>query len=346
MQEHFNLFANTEPTNLYQNNFSDKDIILWAESPDEARSFLRRCKAAGIDLGINKIFVAKRSGKFRSNGYVLGEYFRTSDDEDVDVYEGRPVASPEGIRELVQWCTCDIMISRGNEPVVVLEDTTHIVRMNLYQRLPRLAKAAMLRVPSLVLQGTRGVDFNLRGDRWALYRYLSAFERIAKANSLSPSLPIYYLPNENAEAVAQKFVLEHISALLNADDNKVASDRKAVLDSINDILKNGLFGNPEIAPDIPSISHSGVEVIVRIGARPERPSWRTKGSGQMDPYIGMLVAAKYLYCYDSEGVQVKPLVIEFAYLPTDFFFFKDWEKSNSLYKRLPFEIADEIRFCG
>ena len=160
-------------------------LLLWAESPEEARNFLKRMQSAGNQLKIERIFVAKRNPKSRSNTYVGGHYHPTSDDKSVDVFDS-VVASPPKITDLVQWCTCDIMLSRGWEPLVVMEDTTHIVRMDLYQRMPRLARAAIRGVPSLVLQGTRGLDFRLRGDRWALHRYLSTFEAIAR---LHPSAP-------------------------------------------------------------------------------------------------------------------------------------------------------------
>ena len=103
---------------------------------------------------------------------------------------------------------------------------------------------------------------------------------------------------------------------------------------------------PRYQADLPSISYSGPEVIVKIGAKPEKKSWREKGSGQMDPYVGMIIAAKYIYCFDEQGKQTKPLVVELTYLPKDFFFFQNLDKTTSLYKKLPFEFADEVRFLG
>jgi hypothetical protein len=65
----------------------------------------------------------------------------------------------------------------------------------------------------------------------------------------------------------------------------------------------------------------------------------------MDPYVGLIAAAKYIYCYNEKGQQVKDLVVEFTYLPKDFWFFRD-RKTTALYKRLPFEFADQVRFLG
>ncbi len=66
----------------------------------------------------------------------------------------------------------------------------------------------------------------------------------------------------------------------------------------------------------------------------------------MDPYVGMILAAKMIYCYDNDGIQTRPLVVEFTYLPPNFWFFKDAANATALYKRLPYEFADEVRFLG
>lgn len=291
----------------------------------------------------DRIFVAKSSGKQRGNRYISGLYRPTTNDSAVDVYD-ESVVAPGSIVDLVQWCTCDVMLSRGATPLAVLEDTTHIVRMNLYQRIPRLARAASLGVPSVSLQGTRGLDFAMRGDRWALYRFLQAFEGMGRLFTVCPPLPFYYLATGSDELEAEGEALGHLLAIINGDHTRVAASQAATLADIRGIMADGVDG--DIPPDIPSIDHAGPEVIVKIGARPHVKSWRAKGSGQMDPYVGMIAAAKYIYCFDAAGSQVKPLVVEFTFLPEGFWFFKDAENATALYKRLPYEFADEVRFLG
>ena len=319
-----------------------EDLCLWAESPDEARAFLARCANVGFPA-IDRIFVAKTSPRQRTSAYVSGVYRPTTDDQNVDVFDNTLLA-PDAITDLAQWCTCDVVLSHGPTPFAALEDTTHIVRINLYQRIPRLARAALLGVPSLILQGTYGLDLEMRGDRWALYRYLQAFAGMARCFPSAPPLPVWYLPTSAAEAQAADHVLQHLKALAVADRVYVNRERRRALSVIRKLLRDGIEG--DIPPDLPSIRHDGPEVVVRIGAQPDRKSWRAKGSGQMDPYIGMIAAAKYIYCHDSNGEQTRPLIVEFAYLPTEFWFFKDRENATALYKRLPFEFADEVRFLG
>lgn len=322
---------------------ADDSLVLWAESPEEARNFLRRMKTKGTILPIDQIFVAKRSGRSRSNKYVGGEYYPTSNDDIVDVYN-EVRESPREITRLVQWCTCDIMLSRGVTPVAVIEDTTHIVRMNLYQRVPRLALAAELGVPSIVLQGTVGLDFTKRGDQWAFHRYLQVFESLGRLFPHSPVLPIWYRPNTTDEARAVSTMFDHVHKLLNGDSRSVKEDRVRILSQVEAMLAAGVDGAPP--RDIPCIDYRGSEVTVRIGAKPKVKSWREKGSGQMDPYIGLIAAAKYIYCYDEKSNKVKDLVIEFTHLPENFWFFEQRENATSLYKRLAFEIADRVVFLG
>lgn len=304
--------------------------------------FLNRIGGTPAFPDIERIFVAKRSGTSRSNKYVGGEYYVTSNDKAVDVFE-QVVASPPGITDLVQWCTCDVMLSYGPRPVAVVEDTTHIVRMNLYQRFPRLARAASRGVPGVVLQGTRGLDFRLRGDRWGLYRYLQAFEALARVHPDFPCIPIWYLSTPDEESCAEQRMTKYLIALLNNDETSVLQQRKEVVDELRRVLKDGVEG--DIARDIPCIVHGGKEVVVRIGANPDKKSWREKGSGQMDPYLGLILAAKYIYCYDVSGSLIKPLIIEFTKLPPDFWFFNR-PNTSSLYKTLAKQYADEERFLG
>jgi hypothetical protein len=321
----------------------DMALTLWAESPDEARGFLARASRAGISLPIQRVFVAKRSPKVRHNRYIRGEYYPATVDDAIDVFD-EVVIAPQSIIDLVDWCTCDIMLTNGAHPLVVFEDTTHIVRMNLYQRIPRLARAAALGTPAAILQGTRGLDFRLRGDRWGMYRYLQAFEAIARVHPNCPVVPFWYLPTIEDELVSEKKAFDFISAGIEGDTGYIRAVQQASMQNLRDILHDGFQG--VIAPDIPSIDHSASgEVIVNVGADPTRKSWREKGSGQMDPYVGMILAAKYIYCYDERGVKVKDLVLRFTKLPVGFWFFADPD-TTALYKRLPIEFADRVEFLG
>lgn len=319
-----------------------EELILWAESPEEARNFLARASRAGAAWSPDRIFVAKRSGTARHNRYVGGEFYTTTNDSAIDVYD-EVVLAPDKIVDLVQWCTCDIMLSRGSQPIVVVEDTTHIVRMNLYQRIPRIARAAMLSVPAVVLQGTRGLDFRLRGDRWGLHRYLRAYKGMMNLYRDCSPVAFYYLDNPDAELAAEADVIRYVNALVLENHSEAASVRKRATEVLNTALS---VTGDEQPPQINSISVRTDEVVVRIGAKPDVKSWREKGSGQMDPYVGMILAAKLIYCYDANGKQVKALAVEFTFLPEDFWFFKDAASATALYKRLPYEFADEVRFLG
>lgn len=319
-------------------------LILWAESPEEARTFLFRIAADVAFPKIAKIFVAKRNGKVRSNSYTSGEYWPTSDDDAIDVYR-ESVGAPPRITELVQWCTCDVMLSWGDKPIVVIEDTTHIVRMNLFQRYARLARAASLGVPGAVLQGTQGLDLSKRGDVWALHRYLAAFQAMTRVHPVAPTLPLWYVPASGNELRVVDSLVAYVRLLIAGDFPGAKAIVDKQLADIDVLLAAGVQG--ERVRDVPSIDHtSESDVVVRIGANPNVKSWQEKGSGQMDPYVGMILAAKYLHCYDRYGRQVRRLRVDFTKLAPGFWFFREGAKATALYKRLPFEFADEVRFLG
>lgn len=321
------------------------NLTLWAESPEEARLFLARARRQKFPHRFTDIYVAKRSPKNRSNDYIGGHYFRTSNKDDVTVYEDI-ITAPASITDLVQWCTCDIMISEGAVPLAVVEDTTHIVRMNVYQRVPRLFKAAFLGVPAMVIQGTRGLDFSLRGDCWGLHRYMRAYAAISRLYPTTAVLPFYYTPGDDtkSEDLAEKHAMAYLDALASHNKSKSTSIRALAIKDVYDIDTHGFRGH--IAPDIQSIEVTATKVIVHIGAKPEKKSWKEKGSGQMDPYIGMIAAAKFIYCFDHTGKKIKEMVVQFTHVPPDFWWFKNWKTSTSLYKTLAFEIADRVEFLG
>lgn len=317
-------------------------VTVWAESPEEARNFIKYVYKRADLPPISAIRVAKRAPTSRGNNYLAGQYYVATNDDFVDVTD-EVIEAPDRIKELVQWCTCDIMLSVGDKPICVIEDTTHIVRMNVFQRAPRIIKAAQLGVHAIILQGTRGLDLDLRGDNWAIYRYMLPLQKANKIHSNTLICPVLYLPNDQAQDEAERKVADIIYSILY-DSNRVQAIKKETEIYLDSILREGFNGY--VARQIPSIEVLDKEVKVKIGAKPDKPSWWKKGSGQMDPYIGMIAAAKYAYCYDERGYKIRDLIVEFTFLPEGFFYFEGWEKSTSLYKRLAFEIADEVRFLG
>lgn len=325
---------------------TSKPLTIWAESPEEARNFLARADNTATKLNIERIFVAKRSPRERHNKYTGGEYYTTSNDRAVDTFD-EIILAPNSVTGLVQYCTCDIMASFGNEPAFVLEDTTHIVRMNVFQRMPRLIKAANLGVPSIALQGTVGLDLTKRGDRWGLYRYLAVFAALYRRYPDHSPLPLFYSSDGSkidSEDHAEKIAFGYIDAIISNNKENFSKIRRSVMSNVGTQLRYALEHEP--APELPCIENGSREVTVHIGAKPDRISWIKKGSGQMDPYIGMIAAAKYLYCFDDQGKQIKSLTVSFTYLPNGFPFFKDGKDATALYKRLPFEIADKVVFLG
>ena len=76
-------------------------MTLWAESPEEVRSFLERIyKTEDLPL-FTKIYVAKHSPISRSNKYTAGEYYKITSDMHIEVYD-ECITAPQGIQDLAQ----------------------------------------------------------------------------------------------------------------------------------------------------------------------------------------------------------------------------------------------------
>jgi hypothetical protein len=304
---------------------------------DEIELFSRRASRCNFKYEIEKCFIAKTSGKSRNNTYLGGTYFYY-DHETKTSYEGKIIA-PKLIIDLVQWCSPDIIIMAGNRHILSLEDTTHLVGNNLFQRFPRLGRTAMMGYLAINFQSVSSLDFKNKSGDWNLARYYMAYNAINRIYK-GKAFPITYF--NNIEMYRKEKELYNLIEDLIANGKYLKNDYvKKNISNMNEFIKLK-SANP--APELNSIEVLKDKVIVHIGVKPDKPSWKTKGSGQMDTYLGMIYSAKIIYCYDTSGNQAKPLVVDFKYLPKDFFWFRDC--NNSLYCKLPKLFADEMRFNG
>ncbi len=161
----------------------------------------------------------------------------------------------------------------------------------------------------------------------------------------SAALPFCYFPSQPGdEAAKERLAFDYLDSLIVGDAAKAQYIRLRAIAELDRVTEEGYLG--WIAPHINSIEVANNHVTVHIGANPEVKSWREKGSGQMDPYIGLIAAAKYIYCFDAAGAQIKSMKVRFSNLPPDFWWFENYQTSRSLYKTLAFEIADEVEFAG
>ncbi len=319
------------------NKRSPKKITVWAESSGEAEQFLKRIARSGLTFRIDEIYVAKTSGKSRANTYRGGQYHKYDIAQQACLDD--MVKAPQSVIDAVQWCSCDLMIAVDDVVRLCIEDTTHLQGNNLFQRIPRLAKASMLGIPSIIFQGTRNLNLSQRGMRWAMKRYLNALLVINDIYKTWCIALLYH--NDQEELSKEKRLIGICNEVVMGSGALIPQEIQQVIQTMRN------FAHAELGsatPPITCIQVGSNEVRVMIGVRPDRPSWTTKGSGQMDTYLGLICAAKLLYCYDANGKQVKELNVVFKYLPNGFWWFRD--KNKSLYNTVPKEIADNLIFNG
>jgi len=125
-------------------------IELWAESEGEVIKFFDIFPK--VKKHIDEIYVAKK-GKKRDVGYryIYGDFFRY--DLSRLSYKTHSTKCPDKIKDLVQHCMPDIIVSRDKSPILVMEITYHeLTYNNIAQRLPRVIRGAECGVPSYIFQ--------------------------------------------------------------------------------------------------------------------------------------------------------------------------------------------------
>ncbi len=317
----------------FETEVGDNEVVLWAETAAEADLFLQRMERNGAAFEIDRAFVGKRSVKDRGNRYIGGTFYEYDAESGGAVESG--IIAPKAIVDLVQWCASDVMLSRGAEPLISIEDTTHIAGNNLFQRLPRVARSSFLGVPSVIFQGI-GPKLTGKSRTWALHRFLSAYLKVNLVGS-APCLTVFY-EGEKEAAAREDELIRLAGFAVSGDGQKFGrlSDRfLAKMKTIHSEIQGPV-------PPIRCIDVTDDEVRVLIGVRPERKSWAQKGSGQMDTYVGLIFAARLLFALQDNGEKTKEVVAFFKNLPPDFWWFAD--SNHSLYNTLPKEFADRYEY--
>ena len=156
-------------------------MILWAETEADADQFLELIDGYHI---FNQIFCAKKGP---GSKYLSGKYFVYNLEKKFLSQE--IINAPIKITKLTQWCSPDIIISRNDDPLLVIELTFHtLVYNNVAQRIPRIAKAAQEKIPAIIFQRT---DYK---DDVLLSWYCRSFENL---QNIYNSITIPLLFNDN-----------------------------------------------------------------------------------------------------------------------------------------------------
>jgi hypothetical protein len=309
-------------------------IYLWAETEAEANDFIDNLSADSLAFSLEGIFVGKR-GKLRPVGdsYLQGIFYEY--DLQRRGLTHRRVTASRKLIDIVQWCCPDLIFTRGSKPLLAIETTYHTLTFNnLAQRIPRVVKAAMHGVP--------GILFQKYDPHTTLYVgwFAKAFLRATRIFG-TPALALLFT-DDTFEAKRHQLIDIINQAVMDPQEFRKGVER--ILREMKSFpynesrLINGARGTGR---GWLRIERDAVTVL--IGAKPGTRSWRTKGTGSMDPYPGLVKMAELLFCYDDRGERIrKHINVHFRFIPRNFWWFQ--QNPNELYYRLLKEIADQVTY--
>lgn len=346
----------------------------WIESEGEVEQQVNDYK-----LPINgEIYVGKRGTKRDVGaGYLHGSFFS------FDINKGKAVSKvdcPDAVKNAVQYCTPDLIITENKAPRVAAEITFHkLTYNNVAQRLPRMLKCAEAGFDSFL--------FQLINPTQKMYNSWLA-EALRIADSITPDshcLPIFF-DEKTAQSQLNLFrniikstttnnhmeyesIIETLikqrkahTQFYNPDDVLLTANgmKRSWIRLSDDKVKiiSGVRRNCDRISGIEcGLNHcqdttsrrstrqqikEGTHLINKNNGEPVKCVWITKGTGGLDPYPGLALLGKLLFGYDSSGNEIRSLHFHFRHLPDDFWWLENNE--SEVYYKIIKEISDVVTY--
>lgn len=304
---------------------TDSSVTIHAETSSELLEFLELTEEEG-SFELDNAFVEKRGSD---------EYYRFDLEREGSHETSR--LGPKNIIELTDWCSPDIIISRDEEPILTVETTYHeLTHNNIAQRIPRQVKSARKGVPSIIFQ-KQAKDETEDYLNW----YAQSFLKAMKAHGTT-CLPILF--NDETHDSKSKQLTRICNEYINNGESQTISDIRDEAEQIAEGYDPDTVLKTKNGNSRSWIRDFDDEVVCIVGANPDAQGWRTKGTGNMDPYPGLAKMCELLFCYDDSGNRTKRLTTYFRNLPRDFWWFQ--ENENSLYYRIIKEFSEEVYYKG
>ncbi|SIS43538.1 hypothetical protein [Salimicrobium flavidum] len=345
-------------------------ITLWAETEAEIQDFLHEF-GDQLDFEIDSVYVAKRSSGKRAVGhrYLEGVYYPY--DLNLGATLEEEVVSPDFIKDLVQWCSQDIIIATQDKPLLSIELTYHLLTYNnVAQRIPRLVNSASLEVPTVIFQKVDYEKYPLHNS-WFLQTFLKTsviYDTPCMAltfdekefESAKNSLIELVNSSVNDEIMfsitAESVIIDMKEKAQDFDVNTVThgkngKERRWVTETDNRVTVSiGVRDNCALT-GIPGYGCQGdreaqIKFKKELKHRPTGAKgcvWLSKGTGGMDPYPGLVKMCEILLCYDNNGQRIKELFSFFTCLPQDFWWFHKYP--NETYYKLIREFSDKVLYA-
>jgi hypothetical protein len=290
------------------------------------------------------------AGKFvkHKTGYRQGLYWPLTDIDSMRTLD-KEIQSSKSIVHTTEWQHQDYIIANSGEPSLAVELTEHAFRYNnVAQRLPRLVRPLSYGVSTAILQKVdeRSQD---KYKGWFLKALVNA-SRIFK----TPAVSYLYDDSQRgqSENALSRLTCQLVDSISFGDAGSLKDFRKTLGEKLreNEKMADDLYDESELLDSSKWLSVSSNRVEVIIGARPDRKGWKTKGTGNLDPYPGLVLLADLLLCRTGprKSDRSRKLVVVFKHLPKNFWWFKKFP--TELYLELLIDpakrIADDVVFKG
>jgi hypothetical protein len=338
------LVSKEERTPLYP-------LTLWFDSAKEGQDFgrllelheeiFRRKRATAQEI-------LERCSKFvkHKTDYRKGVYWPLADIERMETLNVK-VNAPSSIVRMSEWQHQDFIIANRHNPLLVVEVTEHILTWNnVAQRLPRLVLPVSYGVPSIILQ---------KIDEKSATKYKGWFlQALCRSTEIFNKPTIALLYDDKTRVKAERLLSELSCSLVDfiafnsRESGEAFGEMLTKISEENQALAKQWYDHNslkscrwlDVGPDY-------VKVIIRVD--PADSMWKTKGTGGLDPYPGLVLMADILLCRTgpSKKDRDKKLIVVFERLKEDFWWFRQFP--SELYLQLLIDpkrrIADEVIFA-
>tara|TARA_Y100000590_G_C15732891_1_gene1017651 strand:+ start:141 stop:1217 length:1077 start_codon:yes stop_codon:yes gene_type:complete len=326
--------------------FSTK-IQFWYDSVKEAKDCMELLNESRSEKKDHVMEIFENSLQFSKHktGYRNGKYWQIENITRMSTFDDI-IRSSVQIIEVIKWQHQDFIISYDGIPKLTIETTEHqITWNNVAQRMPRLIQSVNCGTPTIIFQriGERTTEQNLG---WYL-------QTLVNATNIYKIPCVGILFDDNSRDEAEKKLSNIMIELLDYLSTNNQESRKKFEELLWEVHKE----NKEKAEKFyksDKLLRSGwleitdKEVKVIPGVKPSATMWKTKGTGGLDPYPGLVVMADILLCRTgpSKNDRRKSLTVKFRHIKEDFWWFKKYP--TELYLQMlidpEYRISDTVEY--
>ena len=325
-------------------------LTLWFDSAKEGKDFGRLLELKNNffqsrNLDVRTILDKSLKHVKHKTRYREGIYWPLVDIEKMLTLR-KKVKAPFSITKMSAWQHQDFTIADRYDPMFTVEVTEHALTYNnIAQRIPRLVLPVSCGIPSAILQ---------RVDAGSKEKYKGWFlKALCKSTEIFGKPCIALLFDDKTRSKSEELLSCMACQLIdyicfnNRESLKTFEELLLHVSEENQRLAKQWYDhNALLACRWLDANSSQVRVIIRV--KPEDSMWKTKGTGGLDPYPGLVLLADLLLCRTgpNKSDRDRKLVVDFRHIEEDFWWFERYPEELYLQLLIDEEkrIADEVVF--